>query len=149
MGIKVARSVKGLSLSQNTLLIFGKNWYIRSKPIDTLMDPNIHFDQNLIEPFAHPEKYRRLIVIGKLIYSIVIRPYITFVVSVLSRYMQSLYQLHWTATCGILKRLQIKDYIIALHLIWILSDTLMLIELMILLIIILLLVITLLLEVIW
>ena len=46
------------------------------------MDPNIYFDQNLIEPLADPEKYRRLI--NKLIYLIVSQPDITFVVGVLS-----------------------------------------------------------------
>ena len=43
-----------------------------SKPIDTLMDPNIHFDQNLGEPLTNSGKYKQLI--GKLIYLIVSRP---------------------------------------------------------------------------
>ena len=41
--------------------------------------------------------------IGKLIYLTVTRPDITFAVGVLSRYIQSLYQLHWTAACRILR----------------------------------------------
>jgi len=47
-----------------------------SKPIDSPMDPNIRFDQNLGEPLAGLGKYRRLI--GKLIYLTVTRPDITF-----------------------------------------------------------------------
>jgi len=39
---------------------------LRSKFIDTPMDLNIHFDQNLGWPLADFEKYRRLV--GKLIY---------------------------------------------------------------------------------
>jgi len=63
-----------------------------SKPIVTLMDPNIRFDQNLRELLADPEKYRRLI--SKLIYLTVTRPDIIFIVAVLSRYIQTPYQLH-------------------------------------------------------
>jgi len=43
-----------------------------------------------------PRQYRRLI--GKLIYLIVIRPDITFVVGVLSRFMHQPREIHWTAT---------------------------------------------------
>ena len=71
-----------------------------SKRIDTPMDPNIHFDQNLWESLIDPEKYKRLI--GILIYLIVIRTNITFIMGVLSQYMQSLYRLHWTGVCRIL-----------------------------------------------
>jgi len=41
--------------------------------------------------------------IVKLIYLIVIRLDSTFDVGILNRYMQSLYQLHWTAACRILQ----------------------------------------------
>ena len=87
--------------------------------------------------------------IGKLIYLIVIRPDIIFAMGVLSRYMQSPFQLHRTAACRILhilKGLQVKVYIIVLPLIWILWDILMLIWLVILLIVVLLLIIAFLLE---
>jgi len=40
--------------------------------------------------------------IRKLIYLTVTRPNITFIMGVLSRYMQSPYQLHWTILCRIL-----------------------------------------------
>ena len=45
---------------------------LESKPINTLMNPNIHFDQNLKEMLADPEQYKWLI--GKLIYLTVTRP---------------------------------------------------------------------------
>ena len=67
------------------------------------MDPNIYFYQNLGEPVVDPEKYTRLI--SKLIY-LITRLDITFVVDVLSGYMQSPYQLHWTAACCILRYLK-------------------------------------------
>jgi len=44
---------------------------VGSKSIDTPMDLNIHFDQNLGESLANPEKYKQFI--GKLIYLIVTR----------------------------------------------------------------------------
>ena len=44
--------------------------------------------------------------IGKRIYIIVTRPDITFIVGVLSQYMQSLYQLHWIVSCRILQYLK-------------------------------------------
>jgi len=80
------------------------------------MDSNIHFDQNIGEPLADPGEYRRLI--GKLIYIIVTRSDIIFVVGVLSRYLQSLYQLRWTIACILryLKEAPIKCCIIV-HLI--------------------------------
>jgi len=67
--------------------LFEETCILGSEPIDTLMDLNICFDQNLGEPLADLRKYRRLI--GKIIYLIVTRPDIIFVVGVLSRYMQS------------------------------------------------------------
>jgi len=64
------------------------------------MNPNIRFDETLREPLVDPEKYKRLI--DKLIYLTVMRLDITFIVGVLNRYMQSLYQLHWAVACCIL-----------------------------------------------
>ena len=138
--IEVALSPKGFSLSQRRYLtdLLEETDTLWPRPIDTPIDPNIHFYQNLGEPLVDPEKYTRLI--GKLICLIVTRLDITFTVGVLSRYMRILYQLHWTTACRILwyilKGLQVMGCIIALHLIWI-----MLIGLVILLIIILLVII--------
>ena len=78
----------------------GKIGTLGSKPINTPMNPNICFDQNLREPLADPKKYRRLI--DKLIYLSVTQSDIIFNVSVLSCYMQSPYKLYWTAACHIL-----------------------------------------------
>ena len=87
------------SLSQRKYLtdLLEETSTLESKLIDTPMDLNIHFDQNVGEPFADPGKYKQSI--GKLIYLTVTQPDITFAVSVLSCYMQ----LHWTVICHILK----------------------------------------------
>ena len=74
---------------------------LRFESIDTHVDPNICFDQNLGESLAHPRKYTQLI--SKLIYLTVTLFDIIFVGAVLSRYMQSPFKLHWTAACHILR----------------------------------------------
>ena len=58
-----------------------------SRPIDTLMDPAFRFDQNVGPAQTDPGRYRKLI--GKLISLTLTRPDITFVVDLLSRYMQT------------------------------------------------------------
>ena len=75
--INVARSPKGLSLSQRKYFtdLLEETNTLRS------MDPNIHFNQNLRQSLANPRKYKQLI--DKLIYLIVTRFDITFVASVL------------------------------------------------------------------
>jgi len=80
-GIEVAHSLKGFS-SQGKYLIdlLEETGTWGSKPIDTLKDPNIRFDQNLRESLADPGKQKRLI--GKLIYLTVTWLDIIFAVSV-------------------------------------------------------------------
>ena len=83
--IEVACSPKCLSLSQRKYFanFLKETGTLGFKPIDTPMDPNICFDQNLKKPLAYPEKY----MISKLIYLTVTRPDIIFAMGVLSRYM--------------------------------------------------------------
>ena len=92
--IEITRSPKDFSLSQRKYLIdlLEETSTLGSKHIYTPMDHNIRFNQNLGEPLADLEKYKRMI--GKLSYLTVTRPNITFIIGVLSRYMQSLYPLH-------------------------------------------------------
>ena len=75
---------QGLSLFQRKYLtdLLKESGTLGSKPIDTHVDPNIRFDQNLREPLTDPKQFRRLI--GKLIYLTVTQPDITFVAGVLS-----------------------------------------------------------------
>jgi len=55
-------------------------------------------------PHVDPGQYRRLI--GNLIYLPTTKPNVTFVMGVLSQYMQNLHQLHCTTTCRILRYLK-------------------------------------------
>lgn len=62
-----------------------------SRPVDTVLDYDVRFDQKLGDVLANLGRYR---LIGKLIYLTVTRLDITFVVGVLSRHMQMPHQLH-------------------------------------------------------
>ena len=69
------------------------------KPATTPMEANadLLFDDSYT--LDDPGRYRRLI--GKLIYLMVIRPDISFVVGVLSRFMHQLREIHWLAAMRI------------------------------------------------
>ena len=53
-----------------------------SKPVETPMDPNVKLYEDQGELLSNPERYRCLV--GKLNYLTIIRPDISFAVSVLS-----------------------------------------------------------------
>jgi len=71
------------------------------RPVDSPMDPNLKLmaDQRGIYP--DPERYRRLV--GKLIYLTTTRPNISFVVGVVSQFMQNPHVDHWNTVMHILK----------------------------------------------
>ena len=70
------------------------------RPVDSPMDPNLKLmaDQRGIYP--DPERYRRLV--GKLIYLTITRPDISFVVGVVSQFMQNPHVDHWNVVMCIL-----------------------------------------------
>ncbi|RDX84644.1 hypothetical protein CR513_34277, partial [Mucuna pruriens] len=55
--------------------------------VDSPMDPNMKLMVKQDEPYSDPERYRRLV--GKLIYLTITRPDISFVVEVVSQFMQA------------------------------------------------------------
>jgi len=75
-----------------------------SLSINTLMDSTIRSNQNLSTALVDLGRYRRLL--GKLIYLEVTRSNITFVVGLLSRYMQSPHYLHLDAACRVAQYLK-------------------------------------------
>ena len=74
---------------------------MNSKSVDTPMDPNVKLLPNQGEPLSGPEKYRRLV--GKLNYLTVTRPDISFVVSVVSPFLNSPCEDHWNVVIRIVK----------------------------------------------
>jgi len=86
LGIEVARSPKGIVLSQRkyVLDLLNETGMLGCRPASTPMDPN----HKLCAESCHSinkEKYQRLV--GRLIYLCHTRPDISYVVSVVSRYM--------------------------------------------------------------
>ena len=70
------------------------------KPVDTLMDLNVKLVPGHGEPLRDPRRYRRLV--GRLNYLTITRPDISFPVSVISHFLQSLCDSHWDAVIRIL-----------------------------------------------
>ena len=65
------------------------------------MDPNVKLILGQGEPLRDPERYRRLV--GRLNYLTIIRPYISFPVSVVSQFLQSPCDSHWDAVIRIIR----------------------------------------------
>jgi len=62
------------------------------KPMDFPMDPKQKLMTDQGEVFPDPETYRRLV--GKLIYLTITKPYLSFIVGVVSQFMKNPYVLH-------------------------------------------------------
>ena len=106
LGIEVARSKDGISLSQRkyVLDILEETGLLGAKPVETPMDPNVKLCIDQGEVFPHPDQYRRLV--GKLIYLTNTRPDISFAVSMVSQFMSAPRLPHWEACIRIVKYLK-------------------------------------------
>lgn len=74
---------------------------MNAKLADTAMYPNVKLLPNQGEPLSDPERYRRLV--GKLNHLTIIRPYISFTVSVVSQFLNQPNKEHWVVIIHILK----------------------------------------------
>uniref|UniRef100_A0A2N9FPR9 Integrase catalytic domain-containing protein n=1 Tax=Fagus sylvatica TaxID=28930 RepID=A0A2N9FPR9_FAGSY len=106
LGIEVARSKAGISLSQRkyTLNILQDTGYLGSKPIATPMEPNLKLMPDEGDFVDDPNTYRRLV--GKLIYLTITRPDISYAVSIVSQFMTNPRVPHMNAVIRILKYLK-------------------------------------------
>ena len=102
LGIEVAYQKHDLLLSQRkyTLDLLEETDMLGCKPVSTLMEINVDLWCDGSHLLDDPRQQRRLI--GKLIYLTATRPDITFVVEVLSRFMDQPREVQWTATLKIL-----------------------------------------------
>ena len=106
LGIEVARSKEGISLSQRkyVLDILEETGLLGSKPVETPMDPNVKLYDDQGELLSNPERYRHLV--GKLNYLTIARSDISFTVSVLSQFMKDPRLPHWEVVIRIVRYLK-------------------------------------------
>ena len=103
LGIVVAQSNIGIVISQRkyALDVLEEIGLMNSNFVDTHMDPNVKLLSNQGESLSDSKKYRRLV--GKLNYLTVTHLDITFVVSVVSQFLNSPCEDHWNGVIHILK----------------------------------------------
>ena len=103
LGIEVAQSNSNAVISQrkHTLDTLVDTGMLDCKLVDTPMDPNVKLLQGQGEHLRDPRRYRRLI--GKLNYLTITRPDISFLVSVVSQFLQSPCDSHSDAAVRILR----------------------------------------------
>ena len=102
LGIEITSSKSDLVMNQRkyALEILEETCMIDCKPIDTPMDPNVKLVSGHGETLRDPKRYRRLV--GKLNYLTITRLNISFMVSVVSQFLQSPCDSHWDAVIRIL-----------------------------------------------
>ena len=103
MRIEIAQSSSGVVLSQRkyALDIFEETGMLDCKLVDTPMDPNVKLVPGQGESLGDPRRYRRLV--GKLNYLTITWPDISFLVSVVSQFLQSPCNSHWDVVICILR----------------------------------------------
>ncbi|CAL9028637.1 unnamed protein product, partial [Prunus brigantina] len=106
LGIEVARSKHGISLSQRKYILdlLSETGMLACKPAATPMEQNHKLGENLDRFPTNKERYQKLV--GKLIYLSHTRPDIAYAVSVVSQFMHAPNESHMEAVLRILRYLK-------------------------------------------
>ncbi|XP_059649061.1 uncharacterized mitochondrial protein AtMg00810-like [Cornus florida] len=106
LGIEVARSKEGISLSQRkyVLDLLEETGMLGGRPVDAPMDSNTKLVSDEGDLFNDPGRFRRLV--GKLIYLTITRPDISYAVSVVSQFIGAPRMPHWIAVLRIIRYLK-------------------------------------------
>ncbi|CAM8882543.1 unnamed protein product [Rhodiola kirilowii] len=105
LGIHIARSPSGITLSQHNYIIDVLAWskMLDSKPISTHGDPSSRLTL-WGDAFSDPKLYRQIV--GSLQYATITRPEIAYAVNCVCQYMHAPTSLHWQAVKRILRYLK-------------------------------------------
>ena len=106
LGIEVARSKVGISLSHKKYVLntLEETGLLGSKPMKTLMDPNVKLYEVQGELLSNLKRYRRLV--GKLNDLTITHLDISFAISILSRHMKDHHLPHWESVIWIARYLK-------------------------------------------
>ena len=106
LGIEVTQHPKSIFLSQKKYIgdLLNRFGMTECNPLSTPMEKNLKLTSIEGKEFEDATKYRQLV--GSLIYLTTTRPNISFVVGILSRFMQKPCEGHWSAARKVLKYLK-------------------------------------------
>jgi transposase InsO family protein len=106
LGIEVTQNPKYIFISQKKYIgeLLNKFGMVECNPLSTPMEQNLKLTSKEGNEFEDATKYKQLV--GSLIYLTTTRPDISFVVGILSRFMQKPCEGHWSAAKRVLKYLK-------------------------------------------
>ncbi|XP_057969602.1 uncharacterized mitochondrial protein AtMg00810-like [Malania oleifera] len=106
LGIEVAYSPKGYLFSQSKYIanILDRARLTDSRTIDTALEVNVRYTPTDGIPLPNPTLYRTIV--GSLVYLIITRPNIAYIVHIVSQIVASPTSMHWSAVLRILQYLR-------------------------------------------
>ena len=106
LGLEITHSTDGLYITQAKYAsdLLSRAGLTDSKTVDTLVELNAHLTPSGGKPLSNPSLYRQLV--GSLVYLIVTRPNISYVVHQVSQYLSAPRSTHYAIILRILRYLK-------------------------------------------